>query len=121
MTLYFPHFLRGASTDSVFKQKQPRALLVPLAFGWCWQGWSETRVPLSPGWLSSFLSLVPREPPGAGLCLSGGYSSCLPLFGGISSSLAPPQSRGVQGHSCLRPSWYISAFQACPEGEGAEG
>lgn len=97
----FPTF-SAESTDSVFKQKQLWALLVPRAFGWCWQGWSETRVPLSLGWLSSFpsaaLSGSPGAP-GAGLCLSGGSSSCLPLFCGISSSLAPPQSRGVQGHS----------------------
>lgn len=64
MTLDFPHFLRGAQI-SVWKQKQRWALLVPLAFGWRWQGWSEMRVPLSPGWLSSFPSAALSGSPGA--------------------------------------------------------
>lgn len=114
----FPAFSTG-NTDSVFKQRQPWALLVPLTFGWRWQGWSETRVPLSPGWLSSFPSAALSGSPGAPggrPWLVGRLLFLSPsLFYGISSSLAPPQSRGVQGHSCLRPSWCISAFEACPE------
>lgn len=60
----FPTFSAG-STDSVFKQKGPWALLVPLAFGWRWQGWSETRVSLPLGLLSSFPSAALSGSPGA--------------------------------------------------------